>query len=142
LAVVSLEVSCVSSPVELVEELARRFRAGNREAAVELFHADFRIQQPESLPHGGWHQGSDGMVTMAATFDRYWTRTITDPMMYGCGDLVLQITKQTWTSKDTGSSATVDVVELITVADDLIREIRVFQQDTHLLLETLADDET
>jgi hypothetical protein len=82
------------------------------------------------------------MVKMAATFDRHWTRTITDPMVSGCDDLVLQITTQTWTSKDTGSSATVDVVELFTFSDDLIREIRVFQQDTHQLLETLADDET
>jgi hypothetical protein len=37
----------------------------------------------------------------------------------------------------TGRSATVDVVELFAVTDGLITEIRVFQQDVHLLLGTL-----
>jgi hypothetical protein len=32
------------------------------------------------------------------------------------------------------------VVELVAVADDRIREIRVFQQDSHLLLATLDQE--
>jgi hypothetical protein len=31
----------------------------------------------------------------------------------------------------------VDVVELFTITDGLVSEVRVFQQDTHLLLATL-----
>lgn len=130
----------MSGHVELVEELGRRFRAGDWDGAFELVHATFRIQQPDSLPHGGWHDGPEGMKEMSASFGQYWTRTISDPTLYGCGDSVVQITTQTWTSKETGRSATVDVVELISFADGLIREIRVFQQDTHQLLGTLADN--
>ena len=52
----------------------------------------------------------------------------------------VQVTTQTWTAKQTGRSATVDVVELFSVADGLISEIRVFQQDTHLLLNTLRTE--
>jgi ketosteroid isomerase-like protein len=127
----------VSGHVELVEELGRRFRAGDMDGAFQLFHPNFRIQQPESLPHGGWHDGPEGMKQMSASFARYWTRTITDPTVHGCADSVVQITTQTWTSKETGRAATVDVIELFSFADGLIREIRVFQQDTHLLLGTL-----
>jgi hypothetical protein len=58
--------------------------------------------------------------------------------LHGCQDAVVQITTQTWLSTQTGRSATVDVVELFSFADGLIREIRVFQQDTHLLLGTLS----
>jgi ketosteroid isomerase-like protein len=125
--------------VELVNEMARRFQAGDREGAFELLHPDFRLQQPASLPHGGWHRGRDGMVEMGTTFAQYWDRTITDPRVLGCGDSVVQITTQTWTAKETGRSATVDVVELFSFADGLISEIRVFQQDTHLLLGTLDE---
>jgi uncharacterized protein len=50
---------------------------------------------------------------------------------------VVQVTTQTWTAKRTGRSATVDVVELFSFAGGLISEIRVFQQDTYLLLATL-----
>jgi hypothetical protein len=53
------------------------------------------------------------------------------------GERAVQLTTQTWTAKAGGRSTTVDVVELFTVADGLVREIRVFQQDTHLLLATL-----
>jgi ketosteroid isomerase-like protein len=123
--------------VALVDEMARRFQAGDRDGAFALLHPDFRIQQPGSFPHGGWHQGRDGMVEMGVTFAEHWDRTITNPRVLGCGDAVVQLTTQTWTSKATGRSATVDVVELFSFGDGRITEIRVFQQDTHLLLATL-----
>jgi uncharacterized protein len=124
--------------VELVHELSSRFRAGDRDGAFALFHPDFRIQQPSSLPHGGWHEGRDGMDAMGRSFAHHWDRTIDDPRILGCGETVLQLTTQTWTSKATGRSATVDVVELFSFTAGQISEIRVFQQDTHLLLETLG----
>jgi len=55
----------------------------------------------------------------------------------GCGDTVVQVTTQTWTAKATGRAATVDVVELFSFRDGTVSQIRVFQQDTHLLLGTL-----
>jgi hypothetical protein len=50
---------------------------------------------------------------------------------------VTQVTTQTWSSVATGRSATVDVVELFSFREGLVAQIRVFQQDTHLLLGTL-----
>jgi uncharacterized protein len=134
---VSWQAAQASSPLDLVEELARRFRSGDRDGALQLFLPDVRIQQPASLPHGGWHRGRDGMDAMGAAFGRHWDRTIDDVRMLGCGQTVVQVTTQTWTAKRTGRSATVDVVELFSFAGGLISEIRVFQQDTYLLLATL-----
>lgn len=125
------------SGTALVEEMARRFQGGDVDGAFALLHPEFSIEQPASLPHGGRHRGRAGMAAMGAEFARHWERTIADPRILGCGDGVVQITTQTWTSKRTGRAATVDVVELFSVADGLIAEIRVFQQDTHLLLATL-----
>jgi ketosteroid isomerase-like protein len=125
--------------MELVLEMARRFQAGDRDGAFALLHPEFRLQQPASLPHGGWHSGRDGMVAMGVEFARHWDRTIGGPHVLGCGDTVVQVTTQTWTAKATGRSATVDVVELFSFADGLITEIRVFQQDTHSLLGTLDE---
>jgi hypothetical protein len=119
--------------------MGSRFLRGDRDGAFALLHPGFRIEQPASLPHGGWHHGREGMERMGATFARYWNRTISEPRLLGCGDSAVQVTTQTWTAKKTGRSATVDVVELFSVVDELITEIRVFQQDTHLLLGTLDD---
>jgi hypothetical protein len=127
----------MGDPKDVVEELSRRFQQGDREGALELYHPGLRIQQPVSLPHGGWHEGLDGMAAMAAEFGRHWDRAIDNPRILGCGESAVQVTAQTWTSKATGRSATVDVVELFSFRDGLISEIRVFQQDTHLLLSTL-----
>jgi ketosteroid isomerase-like protein len=123
--------------VALVEQLARCFFVGDRDGARALLHPRIRVQQPASLPHGGWHEGTEGMDAMGALFAEHWDRRIADPRVLGCGERVVQITTQTWTAKATGRSATVDVVELFSFADDRIAEIRVFQQDTHALLETL-----
>jgi hypothetical protein len=121
----------------VVAELGRRFRAADGTAG-ELFAPDFRIEQPASLPHGGWHDGLAGMGAMGATFAEHWERTIGEADLRGWGDgAAVQVTTQTWTAKATGRSATVDVVELFRVAGGLIAEIRVFQQDTHALLATL-----
>ena len=127
-----------TDPVELVTEMGRRFSAGNRDGAFALLHPEFRLEQPSSLPHGGWHEGTDGMMAMGVTFATYWDRTIGPARVIGGGDTVVQITNQTWTAKSTGRAETVDVVELFSFADGLIAEIRVFQQDTHLLMGTLA----
>ena len=124
-------------PAAVVEELARRFGAGDHDGARALFHPDLHIEQPASLPHGGSHHGLDGMAAMGAAFAQHWERTITDPRILGCGPTVVQVTTQTWTAKATGRSATVDVVELFALTDGRISEIRVFQQDTALLLSTL-----
>jgi uncharacterized protein len=122
----------------LVVELGRRFRAGDRDGARALLHADLRIEQPPSLPHGGSHHGPDGMDAMGAAFAEHWERTIGEAEVRSCGDTAVQITTQTWTARATGRSATVDVVELFRVEDGRIVEIRVFQQDTHALMATLA----
>ncbi len=122
----------------LVTELNRRFLAGDGAGAAQLFHPDIRIEQPASLPHGGWHQGSAGMAAMGQEFGRHWDRTIDNPRIFGDGERVVQLTTQTWTAKATGRRATVDVVELFGFTDGLISEIRVFQQDTHTLLATLG----
>ncbi len=125
------------SPVEVFAELQAAFAAGDAERIAAVLHPDFEIEQPASFPHGGRFVGIAGMGEMSAAFAEHWERTIENPVVRSAGDVVVQVTTQTWVSKQTGKSATVDVVELITVADDAIREIRVFQQDTHLLLLTL-----
>jgi uncharacterized protein len=118
----------------IVTELARRFAAGDGAGAMALFHPEIRIQQPPTLPHGGWHERQAGVAEMGAQFSRHWTRTISEPRILGCGDTVVQVTTQAWTGTATGRTATVDVVELFAFRDGLVAEIRVFQQDTHLLM--------
>ena len=57
---------------QIVRELGECYRRGDLDAARALFWPDFRIQQPASLPHGGWHVGHEGMAEMAATFGQHW----------------------------------------------------------------------
>ena len=76
----------------LVSELARRFQAGDGAGALRLFHPDIRIEQPASLPHGGWHSGHDGVAEMGAIFGRFWERAIGPPQILGCGETVVQVT--------------------------------------------------
>ncbi|SEG83870.1 SnoaL-like domain-containing protein [Thermomonospora echinospora] len=133
----SAEDTAAPDAAALVREMGRRFLAGDVDGAFALLHPDFRIQQPASLPHGGWHHGRAGMARMGEAFARHWDRTIDEPRVLACGERAVQITTQTWTAKATGRSATVEVVELFSAAGGLIGEIRVFQQDTHALLATL-----
>ncbi len=125
----------------VIAELARRFQAGDAAGAAGLSHPAIRIQQPASLPHGGWHHGHHGIAAMSATFARLWDRAIEHPRILGCGQTVVQVTTQTWTARATGRSATADVTELFGFADGLVAESRVFPQDTHPLLATLIREQ-
>jgi ketosteroid isomerase-like protein len=127
----------VPDAAAVVAEFSRRFRAGDADGARALLAPDVRIQQPASLPHGGWHDGADGMAAMGVAFAQHWDRTIGEADLRAWGDGAVQLTTQTWTATATGRAATVDVVELFRVAGGLITEIRVFQQDTNALLATL-----
>ena len=133
----STQTRQVLGGLQVVEELARRFQAGELESAFELYHPKLRIVQPSSLPHGGVHEGREGVRAMGATFAKFWTRTISAPQRTAAGEGVVQVTTQTWTANTTGRSATVEVVELFSFADGLIAEIRVFQHDTLRLMATL-----
>jgi hypothetical protein len=66
---------------------------------------------------------------MGAMARRYWERSIGSPRIFGCGELVVQATTQTWTARASGRSAPVDVVELFPFTDGLVSEIRVFDQE-------------
>ena len=122
----------------VVEELARRFQAGDFAAAFELYHPRVKIEQPASLPHGGVHEGLDAVRAMGVIFAQYWSRTISEPHRTPCSDgRVLQLTTQTFTAKTTGRSARMDVIELFSFLDGKVAEIRVFQHDTQRLLATL-----
>ena len=123
--------------VETVTELTRRFGGGSGAPATELLHPDVTVEQPGSLPHGGVYRGVAGLGDMAAAFGKNWERVIENPRIFGSGGSAVMLTTQTWTAVTSGRSATVDVVELFTVVDGLVRSIRVFPQDTHLLLQTL-----
>ena len=125
------------SAAAVVEELGARFRAGDVEGARALYAPGIRVQQPGSLPHGGWHEGLSGMDAMARTFAEHWERLITASEVRGCEDIAVQLTTPTWTARSTGRAATIDVVALITVEDGMVTQILVFQQDTALLLATL-----
>ena len=78
----------------VIAELARRFQAGDAAGAAGLFHPAIRIQQPASLPHGGWHHGHHGIAAMSATFARLWDRAIEHPRILGCGQTVVQAGKR------------------------------------------------
>jgi len=78
----------------VIAELARRFQAGDAAGAAGLSHPAIRIQQPASLPHGGWHHGHHGIAAMSATFARLWDRAIEHPRILGCGQTVVQAGKR------------------------------------------------
>ena len=119
---------------DVVRELARRFQARDRDGARALMHPDIVVTQPATLPHGGVHRGHDGLDRMGAAFAEHWDRSIADARVLDAGPVVVQVTTQTWTARTSGRSATVNVVELITLAGGVVTEIEVFPADTNLLL--------
>lgn len=114
---------------------------GKKETAdqqVELFADNVTIIEPDSLPHGGRHEGLAAYRALQAAMSELWEQTIESTEYWPSGDerVTLRIVI-TWRARSTGRSATIPMIDLLRFEDGLIVEVEAFVRDTAALLATL-----
>ncbi|WP_179476297.1 nuclear transport factor 2 family protein [Mycolicibacterium vinylchloridicum] len=117
--------------VKVVSHLFESLAAGDIDAMVANFHPDIVVKEADNLPFGGLHQGvkafrEDLLGGIAAGADL----VVSDrEMMDTGGDVVVVRMIGTFTSKHTGRTVRMPMVELWKVEDGQITEIDVFYKD-------------
>ncbi len=96
-----------------------------------VFHAS------PTIPHGGTYRGYDAFFKMGEQFRDLWDISAGVELQYidGGGDKVVTLAKWTGVSKLTGKAVPVDMVEVVTVKDGRITELRAYYEDTVVLSE-------
>jgi uncharacterized protein len=85
-----------------------------------------------TIPHGGTYRGYDAFFKMGEQFRDMWDISAGVELEYidGGDDKVITLAKWTGVSKLTGTAVPVDMVEVVTVKEGRITELRAYYEDT------------
>lgn len=96
-----------------------------------FFAPDVVLWQADSLPYGGVWRGHDGLeqffLAMSATWDRF---ELGEQVFLSDADSVVVLTQVNARSRENGRELCFPILQMITVADGLITEVRPFYWDT------------
>ncbi|MEV5748047.1 nuclear transport factor 2 family protein [Actinoallomurus sp. NPDC052308] len=99
---------------------------------------DVVMHQAPTLPYGGVWRGHDGMERFMAAMSRAWrSLEFLERRQWTDGDTVIVSNHGRLTARATGRSIETTVLQVFTVRDRLIAEIRPFYWDTAAVNETL-----
>jgi len=107
------------------------------EQVKALLDPDVIFHASPTIPHGGTYRGYEAFFKMGEQFRDLWDISPGVELEYidGGGDRVITIAKWTGISKLTGRAVPVDMIEVLTIKDGRIKELRAYYEDTAALSE-------
>ncbi|MEV4498657.1 nuclear transport factor 2 family protein [Micromonospora arborensis] len=104
---------------------------------------DVVMYQAEALPYGGQWRGSEGIERFMAAMSKVWqSLEFFEQRFVVDRDTVVVYNRGRLRARATGRVLDTSVMQLITVRDGLIAEIRPFYLDTAAVIETLDPQST
>ncbi|MGX4688159.1 nuclear transport factor 2 family protein [Streptomyces sp. JNUCC 63] len=106
---------------------------------ADPFQEDIAVHEAESLPYGGDWKGREGLRNLMDTIGSITELAPTDIEVFDAGDGIV-ITRQTanFTSKSTGATLSVPMVEIYTMVDGKIQDIDVYYKDTKAMVDLFS----
>jgi ketosteroid isomerase-like protein len=131
-----------TSVTGVVEQMLDHAAHGRWGALHEILAPDFEIVEPASLPYGGVHRGITGYVALMQAIGALFELEFDLHRVTAVGpcEALLQMTVG-FTSRTSGASVTLHVLELVTVRDGLVTRSEIFVSDTAALLQVLSPRE-
>jgi ketosteroid isomerase-like protein len=134
-----------TTPMQTMERLAATWfpdamtKTDTVDRWLELFAEDVIIIEPDSLPHGGRHEGLDNFRALQDQMRAVWDQHIESAEYWQNADdrVTLRIVIR-WTARSTGRSVVVPMIDLIRFRGGRIVEVEAFIHDTKALLDTLG----
>jgi uncharacterized protein len=126
--------------VEVVRAFTAALGVGDIRACLALATDDLVFSEAASLPFGGDWVGKSGFVGLLKAVARDFDVRLDPPTVDAAGDAVLARMHGTFTSRRTGRSMPMQVLDLYEVRDGLVARVDVYYKDSRALWE-LCDPE-
>lgn len=124
------------SAQELVAQLYGHVAAGDMVAAEAMIHPEFRGEEAAGLPHAGIYEGVAGwhrlLETVMSVFSEF-VPSVEYLLADDTGTRVAAMVGLKVRSAATGERAETSLLELWEVRDGLIKAVKPYYWDTHLL---------
>ncbi|WP_158647800.1 nuclear transport factor 2 family protein [Nocardioides houyundeii] len=133
------QIPVSQNPKDVVDELLAAVHADDQPRIEQVFHPELAIHEPENLPYPGTYRGVAGFHAIKAKIGELAELGIEDWDAVQAGDRVLVTMTGVFTSKRSGRTVRMPMVELYSVRDGRISEIDVFYKDTAKMSVLLAE---
>jgi ketosteroid isomerase-like protein len=114
---------------------------GDLKTIMTCLHPDFVLNEPATLPYGGDHVGHAGFAGLAYQVASHYLTELLDSRVHDAGEFAVVRMRFRFTSKRTGRSLELPLLELYWFSDGLMVRGEVFYKDTKAVL-ALLDDES
>lgn len=123
--------------VELVNRFVSAFGAGEIADALATLTEDVVVHEAPNTPYPGDHRGREGFARLAEAFGQIWDvqRHGGTEILPAGTDKVVLTAESDVIAKPTGKSLTFRVIEIYTIVDGQIADIRVHYWDTAEMVE-------
>lgn len=121
--------------VAVVRKFTDGLRAGDVAGCLELVHDELVFAEAASLPFGGDYLGKEGFVQLLRNVSRDFRVELGTPEIGAGEEFVAVRVTGTMTSRATGRSMPMDVVDLYQVRAGKIARVDVFYKDTAAVVE-------
>jgi ketosteroid isomerase-like protein len=107
---------------------------GRLDDALAAIHPDCYVKAPTALPWGGVTRGLDDFLALLKVMASHFKNDILSYELFGGGDTPIARIQTAWTSKATGRSCQMQVLEIYVVKDGKIIDIDVYYQDPQVVV--------
>lgn len=121
--------------VAVVKQFTDGLRSGDIKRCMGLLHPDNEFLEADNLPFGGDYMGTDGFIRMLKDVSRELDVQLDEPRLNDAGPFVVVQLHGRFTSKVTGKTVEMDVVDLYTIRDGKVAQVDVFYKDTRAIHE-------
>ena len=128
-----------SEPQAVVAEFAKAIVEARLDDARLLLHDDFVTHEAGGLPYSGEYRGADGFFELFGKMNEGLELTLGHAVQFLLAeDTAAMRSRVTFTSRATGNSVEMGLVEVYTVRDGLIVELDVYYKDPAAVTALLA----
>src|SRR5271167_2786813 len=107
--------------------------AGDMASALSALHADCVVHEPPGLWYGGDWRGPDGFVQILQIMTDKLDMIVQSYQIFSPGDVTIMKAEISFTSKLTGRSLDMPVVEVYQALDGQLIDMDIFYKDTATL---------
>ena len=124
--------------IAIITRLYAHFLKGEWDAVIQMLHPDFQVVEADSLPYGGRHQGTEGLMKvvygLGSSFDNI---QLYDFDVIGSGDTVVGLFTFQANARSTGRPIKMRFCEHWELKNGEITLLEPFYFDTHAIHEAL-----
>lgn len=113
--------------------------AGDLKTIMTCLHPDFVLNEPATLPYGGDHVGHDGFAGLAYAVAAHYRTELLDSSVHDAGEFAVARMRFRFTSKRTGASMELPLLELYWFDGGLMVRGEIFYKDTKAVLALLEE---